>query len=1145
MTGTSTKCDCHQHFLLDPRADAERLRVNIFGPRQPLFALVTELVNHRHIETLEMLYSGQTALHAALNDTPELWGHQAFARQFGAPFVPRELAPSYAVRALAGLGLVLAQDQPDETPVRAALAWYQEARSSLDSGSCRWSPSQLAADDLRLAQRLELLAEVAGPTRNTWAALTAALTMYCLEHPSGRALPGRHRTGGVRHSPGPSIGLLFDRGTAGQLAKLTAIRLPGMPSGLIPDPERMSLFTADESFQSAFGRAWSQAGQGKIHGTVLWSAETREGPCKYATGESAGAAFAVILDEIRRLQRRLAPLIVIRRLTRSTAITGKIDAKGYLQSVAGYENKLNAVRELSKVVVPAADVSEASRSAAKDLEIAPATRWKDAARTARRQSKVVILRLFLAAAVVLALVGGGIAKWQNHDRVVQQQINLSEMLARSSDSTVSVNLRRADLYALASWQASHTEQARSSLLSREADPYLGTFAEPPGYIVQSLAISPNSQLLAVGGQPDQLNARSSVVQLWDIATRKQVAAFTTPNPVHAVAFSPGGTTLAAAPATSSGNLETWSVTTHRELPDPIAETGVTTSIAYSPNGRLLAVGRLFSAYSDGQLLPVADLPAAIDLWDLATRHLVRRLTFLTGPIWSLDFSPDGRLLASGDNDKTVRLWDGASGQQQAVLVGPDAAVQYVRFSTGGRSLAAAAQDGTIRVWDATASSAELNILAETGAAVFGTAPAFAFSPAGRYLYAAFNARVVSHVDLVDGNVAGDPLDLQQPVTHMAFSPDGRTLVVGGPNGSLAALNTGGNTFYDPDREPLTAAAVDRWGRLAATGSANGTIQLWNVSDPVGAVTLPAGGDVTSAAFSPDGWHLAVGNASCQAVIWDFQGAKRLVDLNNARRVADLAAPGTSGGKRLFYVAFSPDGKTLATYCADNTPSSPAVLTLWDTRTFKRLAEYIPPGTSFAGGMAYNPETHTIALDTGTGKVLFWDTGLRRITGWISVGQGTHDALAFNPDGRLLAVTGADGTVQLWNVSSRVEVAVTSQNTSAFHNLTFSPDGSTMAGTSQDSTIRIWQVPSLQLIETMSPPTSALATDAAPATYNGLAYSPDGQTLVTASSDSTAQVWDLNTGDEVRNLCNALGGPKLASQWRQLAPSPGPDPCPPG
>ena len=64
-------------------------------------------------------------------------------------------------------------------------------------------------------------------------------------------------------------------------------------------------------------------------------------------------------------------------------------------------------------------------------------------------------------------------------------------------------------------------------------------------------------------------------------------------------------------------------------------------------------------------------------------------------------------------------------------------------------------------------------------------------------------------------------------------------------------------------------------------------------------------------------------------------------------------------------------------------------------------------------------------------------------------------------------------------------------------------------------------------------------------YNGLAYSPNGRTLVTASSDSTAQVWDLSPGDEVRNLCDALGGPQLASQWQQLAPSPGPDPCPPG
>ena len=109
--------------------------------------------------------------------------------------------------------------------------------------------------------------------------------------------------------------------------------------------------------------------------------------------------------------------------------------------------------------------------------------------------------------------------------------------------------------------------------------------------------------------------------------------------------------------------------------------------------------------------------------------------------------------------------------------------------------------------------------------------------------------------------------------------------------------------------------------------------------------------------------------------------------------------------------------------------------------------------------------HTIALETGTGSILLWDTRLRRVTGRILVGRGTG-SLVFSPNGRLLAFT----------------------------------------------------------------------------TANGLAYSPDGHTLITASNDSTAQVWDLNPGDEIRNLCNALSGPQQTSQWRQLTPTPGTNPC---
>jgi len=1136
MTAVTGQCSCYDNYLLDPNKDPDTLLDNVLGPKQPLFTLIARLAEHHHIDLLQRLNSGKTALHATLSDDTRFGSHQDFAARYGAPFVPGELAPSHALRVLAGLGLVLAQEPPLEGPLRAAIGWYQEACGSLPGRSWPWSPGLLSRGDPELRRRLELLAEVAGEERDDGAVLTVAITLHRLAHPTGSA-PTRRRW---LRSTQPAVGVLFDEGSAGAQASLTADKLAGTQPGLVPDPERMSFFTADESFQSALVRAWSQAGQGKIDGTVLWSAVSREGPCPCAAGESAGAAFAVVLDEIRRLQRRLSAFTVIRRLVEDTSITGKIDDSGSLQSVEGYRNKLKVLPDHAKVVIPAVDIGQAKAATARELQIVPAKRWRDAAHSARRRSKLVLFRQAVAFTAVLALAGGGFAAVQERDAIAERQHQMSVNFATESNSTVGVNVRDADLYALAAWQSSHTESALSSLLSREADPYFGSFAEPARFIVGTMAISPDGRLLAVGGAADPQDTARSTVQLWDIATRRLLAAFAVPNAVRMVAFSPDGSTLAATPATRSGNLQIWSVATHRELPDPVAETGVITSIAYDPDSPLLAVGEAIPPGSrNGQPINLAKVNAVIDLWDLATHRLVRRLSGLAGPVWSLDFSDDGRLLASGGYDHTARLWDPGTGRQRAVLTGTAAPVQAVAFEPGGaRILATSGADSRIRIWNAVTGTPDLSVNTSADATA-----AFAFSPGEPYLYAGLDFNDVFRVDVFTGNIAGDPIRLQQPVTQMAISPDGRFLVLGGPQGSLAALDIEGNTFYNLDQSPLTAAAINRSGQLAATGAADGGVHVWPVSDPATSVILRDGQEeVVSAAFSPDASLLAVGGADCRVTIWDFSSARHLVDISNAKRVADLAAPGTSGAPRVVALAFSRDGKTLATYCGNDTSPGSAVAMLWDTKTFHRLATYRPPGALSAAGMAYSPDGRTIALDTGTGSVLLWDTRLRRVTGQISVGTGMHYALAFSPDGRLLAITVGD-TVQLWNVSSHVRVAVTSVNTSLFHDLAFSPDGSSLAGTSQDSTVQIWQVPSLQPIAALSPPTTPLATGTTPVAYNGLAYSPDGRTLVTASSDSTAQVWDLNPADEVRNLCDALRGPQLASQWQQLAPSPGPDPCP--
>jgi WD40 repeat protein len=121
------------------------------------------------------------------------------------------------------------------------------------------------------------------------------------------------------------------------------------------------------------------------------------------------------------------------------------------------------------------------------------------------------------------------------------------------------------------------------------------------------------------------------------------------------------------------------------------------------------------------------------------------------------------------------------------------------------------------------------------------------------------------------------------------------------------------------------------------------------------------------------------------------------------------------------VAFSPDGKQLATTSADQT------LRLWDTATGKPHGERLTGHTDTVNRVAFSPDGALLATASSDRTLRLWDTATGKPHGPPLTGHADRViGVAFSPDGSRLATSGTDGTVRLWNPSfdSWVDVGCT-------------------------------------------------------------------------------------------------------------------------
>ena len=597
--------------------------------------------------------------------------------------------------------------------------------------------------------------------------------------------------------------------------------------------------------------------------------------------------------------------------------------------------------------------------------------------------------------------------------------------------------------------------------------------------VQSLALSPNGDLLALGLREK--------VNVWNVRTQSLIKSL--PKGAAALAFLPDGRTLVSA---SPSTVRVWNTadwTERTSLPEasaPLALSGDAARLAtMSRDGvrvwdtatwrelRLLSGASGPMAFSpDGQSIVTESKAVGLTVWPLtgarpelvlqdSTNVFVRGGPRLRNDR-ALAFSPDGKTIVAARNTLSERgvfvlsIWDAESGKEIGVMPeGPEhiehtGMISSLVFSPDGKTLATASLDHSIRLWDFAARQ-----LITTLQGHLNEVWALAFSADGKSVVSGARDGGVklwpSRPQPKDDGIAGS----WQP---LAFSKDGRTLAALSREGAVAFFNL---ATREPEQRfqvdaprfgPMPSVALSGDLKFLAHGTKDGGVKLWNTQS--GDITHLKASDspVDLVALSPDGSALVTGGRFQPLRLWDLGAGTNTLLRSEAHRVL-----------------FSPDGRTLAAFQRSNT------VQLWDVATRSlRTNLTVEPAPGFV--VAYSSDGGILATTAGPSDfdnaIRLWDTATGRLVGTCTGHKQGVFSVAFSPDGKTLATASDDSTLKIWNLATQQELLTIRRLGGTVRGLMFSPDGRLLVGASgffaREAGIRFYRAPLAKEIDAAHP-----------------------------------------------------------------------------
>lgn len=298
-----------------------------------------------------------------------------------------------------------------------------------------------------------------------------------------------------------------------------------------------------------------------------------------------------------------------------------------------------------------------------------------------------------------------------------------------------------------------------------------------------------------------------------------------------------------------------------------------------------------------------------------------------------------------------------------------------------------------------------------------------------------NADELDNVIIWGGHASG--------VRNVAFNAEG-TQIASADNTSVVIVRdvaSGDEVFRLVSERIISAGpAFSPDGRFLLFGSPDGTVWQWNlVEDRLEGEWGPMGGTVWDVAYGPDGTTIAAASNDLSVRVWLASENTPIAVLIGHRN--DVVS-----------VAYDTSGDQLVTASLDGT------VRLWDIKSAASLMTLVGPVQGLTSA-AISPDGKLIAGGGVTGTLHVWDvaTQLERYN-FAADAESTEavTGVAFNRDGTLLAASREDGSVRLWQAETGIPIT-TLGGSALMNDLAFSPDGRLLAAADESGVVLVWGV----------------------------------------------------------------------------------------